>query len=186
MFNKIETHIENLWILQPVVYEDTRGKFVKSFSKNSFNSLSLDYDFKEMYYSISHKGVFRGMHFQVPPYDHTKLVFVSSGKILDIVLDLRKKSKSYGKCFSYLIDEMKNEILYIPKGCAHGFLSLEDNSIVNYMQTSVYSEKHDFGILYNSFGFDFSLSKFNINKMIISQRDLSFKTFEEISTLNFF
>lgn len=76
--------------------------------------------------------------------------------------------------------------MYIPKGCAHGFLSLQDNSIVNYMQTSVYSEKHDFGVLYDSFGFDFPLSKFNINKMIISQRDLSFKTFEEISTLNFF
>ncbi|EAI5789056.1 dTDP-4-keto-6-deoxy-D-glucose epimerase [Campylobacter coli] len=186
MFNKIETHIENLWILQPIIYEDARGKFVKSFSKNNFGGLNLDYDFKEMYYSISHKGVFRGMHFQIPPYDHAKLVFVSSGKILDIVLDLRKRSKSYGKYFSHLIDGIKREILYIPKGCAHGFLYLQDNSIVNYMQTSVYSEKHDFGVLYDSFGFDFPLSKFNINKMIISQRDLSFKTFEEISTLNFF
>lgn len=121
MFNKIETHIENLWILQPIIYEDARGKFVKSFSKNNFGGLNLDYDFKEMYYSISHKGVFRGMHFQIPPYDHAKLVFVSSGKILDIVLDLRKRSKTMENIFRISLMELKGKFCIYQKGVPMDF-----------------------------------------------------------------
>ena len=109
------------------------------------------------------------MHFQTPPYDHVKVVYVCKGKILDVVVDIRKNSNTYDKYFSIELNENNGTYLYIPKGLAHGFKSLEDDSIVNYMQTSCYNNEHDCGISYNSFGFDWG-----ITAPIISERDKHF------------
>ena len=167
--NLISTNIKDLCILENLIIEDERGYFHKPFNFDVFRENGLDADFQEFYYSVSKKGVVRGMHFQIPPCDHTKLVYVSKGKILDVVLDIRKKSNTFGKYFSIEITETEGKYLYIPQGCAHGFLSLEDDTIVNYAQTTGYSKECDKGILYNSFGFDWS-----VENEIISERDKSF------------
>lgn len=167
--NKIETPFEGLYILQTVQFIDIRGSFQKIFNKDSFIENDLVTDFCELYYSVNNKGVIRGMHFQLPPDDHTKVVYVSNGKILDVVVDLRKSSKTYLKHFSIELDSKEGRYMYIPKGFAHGFATLENGSIVNYAQTSCYAPKNDCGIHYNSCGI-----KWPFKNPIVSGRDLQF------------
>ena len=173
----IETNILGLKILKPRVFEDTRGKFIKTFNNDFFIEFGLDINIKEIYYSISHKDVIRGMHFQTPPFEHIKLVYVPAGKIIDVVLDIRKNSPTYGEFFSTELSSENAEVLIIPKGLAHGFKSLENNTNVTYMQTTVYSANNDDGIKYDSFGFDW-----NCNNQKLSDRDLSFKTLKEFDS----
>lgn len=163
------TEFEGLLILQNRPLTDDRGLFLKLFNYDFFRNSKLDADFKEFYYSTSNKNVIRGMHFQVPPYHHAKLVYVSHGRILDVVIDLRRSSATYKKHFGIELNGINGKYLYIPVGFAHGFLSLENGTIVNYAQTSCYSKEHDSGILFNSFEFEWE-----IDNPIISDRDLSF------------
>lgn len=171
---KIETPFEGLFILETNNFQDERGGFQKLFNYDFFAENGLDTVFKEFYYSVNKKGVRRGMHFQIPPFDHVKVVYVSYGKILDVVVDIRKSSNTYGKCFSIELDDQKAQYLYIPKGFAHGFLSLQDNSVVNYAQTTCYNKECDCGIDQESIGFDWG-----IEKPIVSGRDLTFPQLKE-------
>lgn len=177
----INTNFHHLFILKPNIFKDARGQFIKQFSDEIFKINNLDSNFEESLYSISKKAVLRGMHFQTPPKEHTKIVFVSSGKILDVVVDLRKDSPTFRQHFSIILDSTNNTCLYIPKGFAHGFLSLEDNSKVHYMQTSGYDKENDYGILYDSFGFEWKkeAKKYNISDFIISNRDLGFLSMDD-------
>lgn len=165
----IQTQFEGLYVLETNNFKDDRGSFQKIFNYDFFKENCLETDFKEFYYSINIKGVRRGMHFQIPPYDHAKVVYVSIGKILDVVLDLRRDSSTYEKFFSIELNDQDARYLYIPKGFAHGFLSLKDNTIVNYAQTSCYQKNCDCGIDADSFGFDWG-----VETPIVSERDLSF------------
>ena len=174
---KIATPFEGLYILETNNFRDERGGFQKLFNYDFFAENGLDTDFMEFYYSVNKKGVRRGMHFQIPPYDHTKIVYVSCGKILDVVVDIRKTSATYGKCFSIELDDQKAKYLYIPKGFAHGFLSLEDGSIVNYAQTSCYNKECDCGIDQNSIDFEW-----DIDNPIVSGRDLTFPALSEFNS----
>jgi dTDP-4-dehydrorhamnose 3,5-epimerase len=167
------TFIDGLKVLHLRKLADSRGAFTKIFNQDFFVANKLTTDFKESYFSVSHKNVVRGMHFQTPPADHTKLVFVNQGSILDVVLDIRKDSGTYGKCFSTNVGDDDPKVIYIPVGCAHGFLSLQDNTIVSYIQTSVYNKECDFGIRWDSFG-----ANWNIDNPIISERDGAFDLFE--------
>lgn len=169
--NIIDTPFDGLYILETTNFKDNRGNFQKLFNFDSFREHNLDTDFKEFYYSVSQKGVVRGMHFQVPPCDHTKLVYVSAGSIKDVVIDLRKKSHTYNQIFSLELNADDAKYLYIPKGFAHGFLSLENGTITNYAQSTCYSKEQDCGILYNSIDYNW-----NENNPIVSERDLSFNT----------
>lgn len=173
----IKTNFSGLFIIQHKVFTDERGLFVKTYNQGIFNELGIDLEIKERYYSISQKNVIRGMHFQTPPEDHIKLVTVISGKILDVVLDIRKNSETYGKYYSIEIDGSAGKTIYIPQGFAHGFLALEDNTIVEYNQTTGYAPDNDAGIKYNSFGFNWPTEQ-----PIISARDLSFENFENFKT----
>jgi dTDP-4-dehydrorhamnose 3,5-epimerase len=164
-----DTFISGLKIVHLNKYSDNRGSFLKVYNYEFFNENGLRTDFKESYFSISHKNVIRGMHFQVPPYEHVKLVYLSQGRILDVVLDIRKSSETYGKYFYRKISQEEQLLFYIPVGCCHGFLSLKDYSIVNYLQTSSYNKEGDSGIRWDSFGMPW-----DINHPIISQRDNSF------------
>lgn len=168
--------IQGLLLIDNFLSKDERGVFVKTFNKKEFEKYNLNTDFVECYYSISNANVIRGMHFQMPPHNHEKLVYVTNGKILDVILDLRISSKSFGK-FEFINLTNDNKAIYIPSGCAHGFLSLEDNTIVNYQVTSMYDKDSDSGILWNSFGFSWPV----INP-IISQRDLSFEKFKNFKS----
>lgn len=170
----IETDFDGLYILQTIHFEDQRGEFQKLFNFDFFKENGLDTDFKEFYYSVNKKNVRRGMHFQLPPFDHTKVVYVSAGRILDVCVDIRKASSTYGKCFSIELNSINGKYLYIPKGFAHGFLSLEDGSICNYAQTSVYNKECDSGIDQNSIDFIWP-----VENPIVSGRDLTFPTLNE-------
>ena len=169
----INTPLKGLYILQTINHQDIRGGFQKLFNFDAFRDNGLAVEFKEIYYSLNKKGVLRGMHFQNPPHDHEKLVYVSNGSILDVVLDIRKDSETYGKYFSIRLDAESGKYLYIPKGFAHGFLSLEDNTIVNYAQTSCYNAEHDCGVDAISFGMEWG-----VKDPIRSGRDLTFPSFD--------
>ncbi|HFU74885.1 MAG TPA: dTDP-4-dehydrorhamnose 3,5-epimerase [Arcobacter sp.] len=173
----VKTEIEGLYLIKPKILEDNRGKFIKTFHLDTLKDHGLQGDFKEGYYSMSQKNVLRGMHFQTSPEDHEKLVYVPRGSILDVVLDIRKNSPTYGKYVSQQLNADNGYIFYIPKGCAHGFLSLEDNTNVTYMQTTMYAPNNDGGINCHSFGFDWG-----IKNPIVSERDLSFDNFSDFDT----
>lgn len=173
----IDTDIVGLKILEPRVFEDSRGRFIKTFNNDFFMEHNLNIHIKETYYSLSHKDVIRGIHFQTPPFEHTKLVYVPSGKILDVVFDIRKNSPTYGKYFSMELSSDNAKVLIIPKGMAHGFKSLQDNTNVTYMQTACYAPNNDAGIRFDSIGFDWKCENPKL-----SERDISFETFSEFKT----
>jgi dTDP-4-dehydrorhamnose 3,5-epimerase len=165
----IDTYIKGLKVIELNQYSDIRGGFIKVFNHDFFIKNELETNMKESYFSASRKNVIRGMHFQSPPYEHTKLVYVNQGSILDVVLDIRLNSDTYGIFFNLQLTSKEPKLIYIPIGCAHGFLSLEEETIVTYLQSSVYSEINDNGIKYNSFGMDWGLEN-----PIISERDNNF------------
>jgi len=175
MYTK-DLQIEGVKLINNFSQEDRRGLFVKPFT-NIIDSLKkLHFDINEIYYSISENNVIRGMHFQRPPMDHGKLVYLTSGKITDVLIDLRKSSKSYKKHMALDLSAHKNA-LYIPPGVAHGFLAKENGTTVVYNQSTVYSKEHDDGILWNSFGYDWM-----VNKPILSIRDKSFCQFNKFKS----
>jgi dTDP-4-dehydrorhamnose 3,5-epimerase/CDP-3, 6-dideoxy-D-glycero-D-glycero-4-hexulose-5-epimerase len=172
-----ETLIKGLYLLDYLSFTDTRGEFIKTIHASIFEEHGLDYKFDESFYSISNKNVIRGMHFQIPPDEHSKLVYLISGRIIDVVLDIRKESETYGKFFHTELSSDKRKGLYIGKGLAHGFIALEDNSIVEYHTTTVHSAINETGILFNSFGFNWNLSN-----PILSERDMNFTPFKNFKS----
>lgn len=173
----IEMEISGLFLIKPKKFEDARGKFVKTFHLDTLKEHGLSSDFVESYYSVSKKNVLRGMHFQTPPYDHEKLVYVPYGSVLDVIVDIRKGSPTYGVSVSQILSAENGHIFYIPKGCAHGFLSLEDNSNVTYMQTTMHAPNNDGGINYDSFSFTW-----NTEDAIISERDKALPNLSDFVT----
>lgn len=162
----LPTEIEGVFIIENNIFEDERGSFVKKFHYDTFKNHNLDVDFKENFYSVSHKNVIRGMHFHLPPKDHTKVIYVTTGSVLDVVVDLRKESPTYKKHVSVELTHKNHRSIYIPVGCAHGFRTLEDNTCTVYLQTGTHSPEHDTGINYNSFGFNWE-----IENPIVSKKD---------------
>ena len=166
IFKKFETPLEDCFELQPIVRRDIRGSFIKIFHAEFFKEMRFATDFKEEYFSTSVKNVLRGMHFQTPPADHVKLVCCLEGAVKDVVVDLRKKSSTFGKHCTFELSAEKSNMLYIPKGFAHGFLTLSEQATMLYNVTSVYSPENDKGILWNSCGIDWQC-----DAPIISSRD---------------
>ena len=166
LFEKIDTALEGCFEIQAKFRGDNRGSFVKTFHEESFSQLGLCTEFKEMFCTTSAKNVLRGLHFQTPPCDHVKLVYCAFGKVMDVAVDLRKKSPTYGKFHVVELDGEKGNMLYLPKGLAHGFLTLSDKAVIVYSLTSVYSPEHDKGILWSSCGIDWKISE-----PILSERD---------------
>ncbi|MFW5762081.1 MAG: dTDP-4-dehydrorhamnose 3,5-epimerase [Cyclobacteriaceae bacterium] len=166
MFEKIETGIHDCFILKPRLFSDDRGDFVKLFHDEAFKNLDLCDHFKEMYFSTSLKGVIRGMHLQVPPEDHIKCVSCLNGMIYDVVVDLRKKSPTYGQHFSTILTGDSPKLLYIPKGLAHGFMALTNHTIFLNNTSSVYDPDCDDGIHWNSCGIDWPMEP-----ALVSEKD---------------
>jgi dTDP-4-dehydrorhamnose 3,5-epimerase len=175
MFDVRRTSIPGLALLTPKVTADARGYFVKTVHSEFFLRHGMTSDYVEQYYTVSDVNVVRGMHFQRPPMDHTKLVTCISGKILDVVIDLRHGSPTHRECLSFELQGERGELLYIPNGCAHGFLSQSQDSIVLYNVTSVYAPEYDTGILWNSIGFSWPISD-----PVLSDRDRRLPTLEEL------
>lgn len=135
-------------------FQDARGSFVKTFNKSTHHDFLPIEDIREEYYSVSHDGVFRGMHLQVPPAAHVKYVLCMQGRIRDYVLDLRRDSPSFLGIQTIDLDGEAPQIVRIPEGCAHGFLTRADHTIVRYQVTSEYAPDSDTGVSAESLGFD--------------------------------
>ena len=157
--------------------KDDRGEFTKIFNADEFERMGIGSDFQESYYTKSAKGVIRGMHFQTPPYGHAKLVHVIAGEIIDVVLDIRKNSQTYGKITEIHLSAQDAKALYIPEGYAHGFRSMQENTIVSYYVTSGYERDNDKGIRWDSIGYEW-----NETEPILSERDLQFPAFGEFES----
>lgn len=171
----INTTFQDLFVMEYNSFQDHRGEFVKTIHAERFRESNLNYLYDESFYSVSNKNVIRGMHYQIPPHDHVKLVYVLTGSILDVVLDIRKESATFGKFFSIELSSKNRKGIYIGKGFAHGFMSLEDNTTVEYHTSTVQSSASEAGIKFNSFGYDWG-----IKNPILSSRDLEFKSFDQI------
>lgn len=167
--NFIPTKLKGVYRIESQELVDERGAFIKTFNKELFIDQKIFGDWQESYYSISKTNVIRGMHFQIPPKEHAKLVYVTKGIITDVVLDIRQGSPTYGQYIVAELSEKNRQMMYIPAGCAHGFASREDDSSVTYLQTTTHSAEHDRGIRVDSFGMDWG-----ITDPIISKRDQAF------------
>lgn len=173
----IPTELDGVYLIAPAILTDKRGYFVKIFNDDVFRRNGMDFELKEHYYTSSTRGVIRGMHFQVPPCEHTKIVYLLSGTIIDAVLDVRKDSPAYGEYISLELHEKNRTAVCIPPGFAHGFKVLSEYAVVGYMQSSVYSPEHDKGVLWDSFGMDWE-----IDSPVISDRDRGFPALKDFES----
>ena len=169
------TNIEGVYLIVPKVFKDNRGVFFESFNKEIFQkNITSNMNFVQDNQSISSKGVLRGLHFQNPPHAQAKLVSVLKGIVLDVVVDLRKDSRTFGK---YIIEELSgynNHQLFLPKGMAHGFLTMEDNTIFSYKCSDFYHKESEDSIVWN----DSTLNiKWPNSNPILSQKDKNAKKF---------
>lgn len=167
----INTSIENLVIIQPKVFIDERGYFMESYKESFIKSNFPELKFVQDNESVSTYGVLRGLHFQQAPHEQTKLVRVIEGEVLDVAVDLRKGSKSYGKYESIILSGSNKKQFLIPKGFAHGFVVLSDKAIFSYKVDNYYRPESDSGIIWNdpNLNIDWKISK---NKLRISKKDL--------------
>ena len=174
-----KTFIEDLLIIEPQLFKDERGFFYESYNKNKLDKI-INIVFIQDNESKSNNGVIRGLHFQKPPYAQTKLVRCISGSILDVTVDLRKNSKTYGKSFSIELSSENNKQLLVPKGFAHGFQVLSNEAIVNYKVDEYYNPDSDFGIVWNDkdLSIDWNLDL----KPILSLKDLKLKSFKNLKS----
>ena len=166
---------DDVFLIKINKFEDNRGFFFESFKKDFF-STQLGFDMVQENISNSKVNVLRGLHFQIPPFSQSKLMTVTKGKILDVIVDIRKNSSTYKKWISYTLDSKNNEQLLIPKGYAHGFLSLCNDTQIAYKVDSVYDPNSERSILWNDkyIGIDWP-----ITKPIMSMKDSNGKTFLE-------
>lgn len=168
--NFLETDIPDVIIIEPKVFGDSRGYFFESFNKEVFkNSIGYEVNFCQDNESKSSKGVLRGLHYQLPPFSQSKLVRVIEGRVLDIVVDIRKGSPTFSKSISVELSSENKKQLFIPRGFAHGFITLSDTAIFQYKVDSDYSPEYDRGIAFD----DISL---NIDwKILLKDIELSDK-----------
>lgn len=170
--------LKGAYLIDMPAFYDDRGAFIKTFHETTLAEHDIRFSLKESYFSLSKKDVIRGMHFQLPPHHHAKIVFCPQGAILDVIIDLRKESETYGQYFAHELSAENHKAYYIPKGFAHGFKALTDDAITYYLVSSEYSKEHDTGILYNSFGFDWG-----VENPVISERDMSFPRLDELNSM---
>jgi dTDP-4-dehydrorhamnose 3,5-epimerase len=171
-----KTHLEGLLVIKPRVFGDDRGYFFESWSKQSFTEVGLDLDFVQDNQSLSGKGVLRGLHFQSPPYAQGKLVRVIKGAVLDVAVDIRKDSPTYGQYFSVELSEENKTIVWVPPGFAHGFATLKDNTIFTYKCTEVYNKESEGALLWNDKDLNIN---WEVNDPLVSEKDLVAGNFKD-------
>jgi dTDP-4-dehydrorhamnose 3,5-epimerase len=144
-----DVFIKGLKIIEPATFKDERGSFFESYNQEKFINAGITNSFIQDNQSVSQKGVLRGLHFQTGKFPQAKLVRVIKGSVIDVAVDLRKNSESFGKHFALELNEANNLMLYIPAGFAHGFIALEDQTIFVYKCTALYNKEAEGGIIWN-------------------------------------
>jgi dTDP-4-dehydrorhamnose 3,5-epimerase len=160
------TDIPGCFRLNARVGSDARGSFVKSYEAGRYAQFGLRHDWREEIHTISNRGVLRGMHFQTPPAEHAKLLFCIAGAVIDVVVDLRRGSPTFGEHRAFELNAEEGDGLYIPSGLAHGFVCVAQSATLFYKMTGEYSPAHDAGIAWDSFGFDWP-----VQRPMLSARD---------------
>ncbi|WP_395806159.1 dTDP-4-dehydrorhamnose 3,5-epimerase, partial [Daejeonella sp.] len=168
--NFLETEIKDLFIIEPKVWKDDRGYFFESYNKQSFDDEGINVNFVQDNQSLSQKGTLRGLHAQANPYAQGKLVRVIQGKVLDIAVDIRKGSKTYGQYEAVELSGDNNRMLWIPPGFLHGFVTLEDNTIFAYKVSGLYNKSSEFGVIWNDpdLNIDWGIAT---DQVILSEKD---------------
>ena len=169
-----KTPIEGLIIIEPKVFEDERGYFYESYNQQIFKQNGINISFVQDNQSLSQRGVLRGLHFQHPPHAQAKLIRVISGSVLDVAVDLRKSSPTYGKYEAIKLSAQNKKVLLIPEGFAHGFLTLEDNTIFSYKCSNFYNAASEDAIFWNDETLNINWS---IDDPILSEKDNMAKKF---------
>lgn len=177
MFDVQETAIPSVRLMLPRVARDARGAFVKILHAEVFEGQGLESHFTEIYYTSSRWGSVRGMHFQIPPHQHAKLVHCVSGRVLDVVLDLRLSSPTFKRHLTFELNSEVGAGVYIPPGCAHGFATLSEEATLLYMVTSMYDAGHDRGVRWDSIG-----APWPVANPIISSRDAALPELADFDT----
>jgi dTDP-4-dehydrorhamnose 3,5-epimerase len=177
----IDTPLEGLLLIEPKVFTDSRGYFLETFSEKIFNETGISLPFVQDNQSFSYNNVLRGLHFQKPPYEQGKLVRVVKGSALDVAVDIRKNSKTFGRHFSVELNERNKQMLWIPPGFAHGFVALEDGTLFLYKVTAYYNPAADSGIIYNDPELNID---WRISSPVVSQKDLVLPSFREYMMSN--
>ncbi len=173
------TPIADLLVITPQIFADDRGYFFESYNKKKYEEAGIPSTFVQDNQSLSQKGVLRGLHFQLPPYAQAKLVSVVKGAVLDVAVDIRKNSATYGQHFSIILSEENKCQLFIPEGFAHGFVTLEDNTIFTYKCSNFYHKPSEQSIIYN----DPNLAiDWQIAHPILSQKDEEGILFKHFTT----
>lgn len=172
-----ELQISGCFLIEAAKFTDARGSFVKTYHQRIFEENGIHMHFAEEFYSVSKKNVLRGMHFQLPPSAHDKLVYCLNGSVLDVFLDIRNDSPTFGKSLGLELSGKNGRTLFLPQGIAHGFLSLEDESVMVYKTSTVHDPIKDCGIRWNSFNYSWPVSE-----PIISDRDTKHAAFSEFNS----
>lgn len=174
MMKKIETRLQDAYLLEPTVHGDHRGFFMESYNKEAFKEIGFDIDFVQDNHSLSERpGTLRGIHYQLAPKAQIKLVRVTSGAIYDVIVDIRKGSPTYGKWQGFILSAENKRQLFIPKGFAHGFCTLTPNVEVQYKVDELYSPEHDAGIAWD----DPALSiDWPMKNVVLSDKDVKHPT----------
>lgn len=170
-----KTIIEGLLILKPKIFGDNRGSFCETYNKQLFSNNGLNIDFVQDNQSVSFKGIVRGLHLQVPPFAQGKLVRVVHGSAIDVAVDLRKQSPTFGQHIMVELNTKDPILFWIPEGFAHGFAALEDNTIFQYKVTNYYNKESEKSILWNDPDLNI---QWNIQNPIISEKDLESSLFK--------
>lgn len=168
------TELPGVYEIEPFLFEDQRGTFVKIFEAERFSDCGLPGDFKEEYYTTSASGVLRGLHFQLPPHDYTKLVVCLHGVIFDVALDVRVGSPTFGQHQVFRLNGGMPRALYLPPGIAHGFYVMDGPALVLYKVTAAHAASHDAGIRWDSASIDWPE-----DAPILSARDKHLPTLAE-------
>ena len=176
-FDIVKTNIPGGYEINNLIKSDSRGTFIKTFNKDLFESMGLRTDWKEHFHSTSEKGVLRGLHFQTPPYEHAKLIYSTYGEVMDVMVDIRKNSPTYGQHTVIILSAAKGNMAYLPAGTAHGFYVLSKKATLVYNLTSVYAPSNDEGVRWDSVGINWP----DINPHV-SERDRKFIPLGEFIT----
>lgn len=171
--------LPGLLLIEPRQFSDERGYFFESYQQELFARNGIHFAFVQDNQSLSKRNVLRGLHFQAPPYEQGKLVRVIKGSALDVIVDIRNGSPTFGKHITVLLNEENHFMLWIPPGFAHGFLSLTNDTIFYYKCTNYYNRESEGGILWN----DNTLAiNWQANNPIVSEKDLQLTAFKDLNT----
>ena len=175
----IKPPIEGLLVIKPRVFGDDRGYFFESWSKKAYKKIGLDLDFVQDNQSLSQKGVLRGLHFQNSPFEQGKLVRVIQGSVIDVAVDIRKSSKTYGEHFAIKLSAGNKISFWIPPGFAHGFVALEDDTIFSYKCTDFYNKDAEDALLWNDRDLNIN---WGVETPLVSEKDMLASSFKEFKS----